>query len=409
MIRRQLQALASKGILLGVLLLLCAEAPHLRAQTAVRDSGGVRIVENLTAPDRVISMRSGPALTIGARDDAAFTLIVSIRVLPDGDLAIIDLHDRAIRIFDGQSGVLKKSIGRSGQGPIEFAAAPSIGVTRGGLIRAWDPGNRRATLWDKDGDLLESENLAGQRTAGLPNAFAPGAWTVSPSGLILAIWGRQERSGSGWKATQRMQLFGSGLDQPISVGPEIDLRTAYVDDNYIASPFEFPRRAVLRGEQIIASHWDGSWQLHLYNSDGHLVEIVRSPVPRRAVTHDMVEREREALRGSFEPRVFEALFSAATDADSTSAISGLHASEEGRVWVSRWASPYAAGDALILDVIDVGGDWMGTLRLPPNAGKVMDVSFGRIATVWYDEMRVPYVKVFDLPDDLLSGHERDRG
>lgn len=89
--------------------------------------------------------------------------------------------------------------------------------------------------------------------------------------------------------------------------------------------------------------------------------------------------------------------------DSTSAIGGVFADDAGTLWVQRWASPYAGADTLTLDAIDATGTWVRTIQLPPNAGRILDIAFGRIISVWYDEMRVPHVKVFDLPPSVHPG------
>ncbi len=398
-----------RPVMIGVLpcAMLVVTATLGRAQIVGRDSAGVRIMENMAAAGPTISLGPTPALTIGAGEDAGFTLIVSARITPTGDVAIADLHDRSFRLFDGATGDMRLRVGRAGEGPREFGAAPSLAVDDNGSIRAWDPGNRRITHWDREGVLLDGENLAGQRTAGVPNAFTPGVFTVAPDGLVLTVLDEPRLVGSRWEGAQSMCVFGAQLARPRVIGPELASAKVFVDDIHLGSPFSLPRRATLQFGQIVATHPDGSWQLDIYDRDGTLVRLVRAAIPRRPVDDPLIKRERGGIEGYFEPRVFEQLFEKVSRVDSTSAIADVHASHDGTLWVTRWRSLYTGSDSLVLDAFDDDGTWVATVRLPPDAGRILDVAFGRIATVWYDEMRVPFVKVFDLPSNVF-GAERAR-
>jgi hypothetical protein len=307
-------------------------AGALQGQAAARDSGSVRIAENVASRSAPLLV-AGPTLVLADDDEAAFTLIVSARVMPDGDLAIVDLHDRSFRVFDGETGDFEGRIGRAGQGPEEFSAAPSIAVGADGSVREWDPGNRRMSLWGPGGELVSSENIAGRGSQGLTNAFTPGSWQVAPSGLALARGVHQVRGPSGWTETHTIHLFGEGLDEPRRVGPELPSPKAWVGDLALGSPFDLGRRSTLRGNKVVASHESGAWQLDVFDREGKLVEIIRAPIARRPLSPALVAREREAIEGAFEPRVLDELFDAVARVDSTSAIGGVFADHAGTVWV----------------------------------------------------------------------------
>ena len=241
---------------------------------------------------------AGPTLVLADDDEAAFTLIVSAQVMPDGDLAIVDLHDRSFRVFDGDTGEFEGRIGRAGQGPEEFNAAPSIAVGADGSVRAWDPDNRRMSLWEPGGELVSSESFAGRGSEGLTNAFTPGSWQVAPSGLALARGVHQVRGPSGWTETHTLRLFGVGLAEPRRVGPELPSPKAWVGDLALSSPFDLGRRSTLRGDQVVASHASGAWQIDVFDREGNLAQIIRAPIARRPLSSAMVAREREAKERS---------------------------------------------------------------------------------------------------------------
>jgi hypothetical protein len=94
-------------------------------EVVVRDSAGIRIVENHlpggAAP--IYAELGAPDLEIGVVDgDPAysFTNVVGVRALPDGGFLVAEGPARELRLFDG-NGRHVRSIGRAGDGPGEFS------------------------------------------------------------------------------------------------------------------------------------------------------------------------------------------------------------------------------------------------------------------------------------------------
>ncbi len=122
--RPTLRSWTSLGAVALALLLVGADAVAAQAPV-VRDSAGVRIVENdPSVLDGRAPWRIGPEplLRIGEQDGAQAYLFHAVQgstVLPDGTIAVTDGASYNVRLFDS-SGAHLRTIGRLGQGPEEF-------------------------------------------------------------------------------------------------------------------------------------------------------------------------------------------------------------------------------------------------------------------------------------------------
>ena len=96
----------------------------------VRDSAGIRIVENARAAwSATEAMRLGgsPALVIGSRPEAPyeFSRVVGALRLTDGRIVVADGASLELRFFD-PAGTFMRSVGRRGEGPGEFRRMGSL-------------------------------------------------------------------------------------------------------------------------------------------------------------------------------------------------------------------------------------------------------------------------------------------
>ena len=81
--------------------------------------------------------------------DTAFVRLRSVISDADGNVYVADQGSASIRVY-GADGVLRRTIGRKGAGPAEFADIYDIGWF-GDTLVAIDPGNARMTLLSRDG------------------------------------------------------------------------------------------------------------------------------------------------------------------------------------------------------------------------------------------------------------------
>lgn len=370
------------------------------------DSAGVRITENRVPRLSEVLVLTGPPIAeIGGaegRDGADLSVILSAALLPGDRFAVVDLYGREIRIFDEDARHVR-SIGRAGEGPGEFGAAPTIRSTAEGQLWAWDPGNRRLSRFAIDGELLEEFRFAPNLLQGVPSAFTLNAWQVSTSGLVLSMASVPRRPGA---PVRQARLLDHNSRAPVLVGREWEVVQVRDGSLYLPSPFESTLVGTFIGGRIMLSR-PGAWELAVYEPDGLLVQRIRSAVPRTEVGSDLAGSARAGLEEWYpaDPQ-FARMLDRVQLPDSTSAISRIIASEEGEtVWVLRWqlwTPPRGLYSDRWYDVIDQRGRWIQTVRVPTSAGAVEAVRGERVLTVFHDELGVPYVRVYRVANAATS-------
>ena len=64
------------------------------------------------------------------------------------------------------------------------------------------------------------------------------------------------------------------------------------------------------------------------------------------------------------------------------------------LWVGRrMARP---GRTEYFDVFDVNGHWLSTVHLPSDLGLVREIGEDFVLAVWWDDLGVPYVRLYRL-------------
>lgn len=379
--------------------LLLAASPVASQLTTQRDSSGVLITEN-RAPrvTEALRLTHAPTVEVGdpeGRHGTDLAVILSAVLLPGDGFAVVDLHGREIRIFDERTGALVRTVGRSGEGPGEFAAAPTISVANDGSLWAWDPGNWRLSRFEQSGELIEERRFPPSLLEGVPSQFALRTWHVSPEGSVLSLASRPTRPGL---IERQARLLDPSNEAPVRVGPPWTLEQVR-DGNYLLpDPFKSFLMGVTLGERIVISR-PGGWQLGVYDRGGTLLQEVRSSIPRANVDRELIASVRSYLEESYpQTPQFARLLDRMELPDSASAISDLiPVADEESLWVLRWV-PQGVQRERVYDIIDDRGRWIRTVRVPAAAGEVRDLREDRILTVYRDPLGVPYVRVYRLPE-----------
>lgn len=150
----------------------------------VVDSAGVRVLSyDLTATSVPAFRVVGEAdLEIGVRSGApeySFSRVADLTVTSDGSIVVSDAQGRELRVFD-REGSYKLTLGGPGDGPGEFATAPTIAGAAGDTVFAFDQSHRRVTSFTLAGELVAATTLGSTATGG------PGALLRQGDGTYLA-------------------------------------------------------------------------------------------------------------------------------------------------------------------------------------------------------------------------------
>jgi len=95
----------------------------------------------------------------GATPDTPFGEVASVSLGEGGQVFVLDRPNSTVVVLDSLGSVLR-TFGRRGEGPGEFSnqAQAVVALPEGQLVVA-DPGNRRATVFDIDGQVRDSWKL----------------------------------------------------------------------------------------------------------------------------------------------------------------------------------------------------------------------------------------------------------
>jgi hypothetical protein len=386
------------AVLLGAAL-GCGDARATDAGVVVRDSAGVRIVENREpqwTPGDEWRIGAEPTLTIGTVEgDPAtmFSVIRSVVRLPDGSIVVLDGGSNQLRLFDASGRFLAK-VGREGNGPAEFTFIGKLWRRPGDTLVVTDL-SRRLQYFDHGARYLGAKQLAD----------VPGSQVIGQAddGTLLAISGGRlgrEDAGrviSGVNVLTRYDADGSG-GIPLDTLPAQErwgLRSGgQVSFPYL--PFSAPTAWVVGGDRFIAGT-AGVGELLVWQSDGRLAQRIRWPGARRPVTDDDRARYREAelaaAQDDNERRRTEQFLAEAPWADSMPAFRSLKLDADGDLWVELYRAPWETERRWQIFAPD--GRWLGRL-VTPTGLIVMDIGRDYLLGLWRDENDVEYVRMYPL-------------
>lgn len=175
----------------------CSGAPEALRDATVRDSAGVRIVENTNAADRASGWTIGetPVFRIGwAEDDPQFQQLTYGRMRSDGTAIVAD-ERASILYFVPPEGAPVRSLGRRGEGPGEFGAIAGVLPLGADSLLVADTRNNRVSILDESGSpLVEMSYQPGRGFA----RYAPDGRVNGEFVLIPVMQGGSRDAPEGW-------------------------------------------------------------------------------------------------------------------------------------------------------------------------------------------------------------------
>ncbi len=391
---------------IGLLPALAACGADARAAgPVVRDSAGVRIVEN-SAPaweeGQEWRLAAEPALDIGMLDGPPqyqFGRVTGAVRLSDGTVVVGDDQAKDLRFFD-RTGRHVRTVGREGGGPGEFKAVGSLGVLGDSLV-VGDYNNRRVSVFAPDGKLVRAVPL----DAGGSEDFTFPVGYLGDGSVLLSSGGtfdRGSRSGVSRDSVRYLRLAPSGgapREVGRFVGSEMFVQSA--DGAIMAGPRAFGRSAEIA--VVPDGFFYGSsdtYQVGRYDASGTLLRLVRRPQATRAVTPADIERYREArlkqaaeVRGGRFREMQEKSLAAMSYPETMPAYGRIQADRAGNLWVSEFqVTPEDPGK---WTVFDPEGRMLGTVSTPARF-RVLDIGEDYVLGVWKDDLDVDHVRMFAL-------------
>lgn len=354
---------------------------------SVRDSAGVRIVEN---PERGFwtaaqAWRLEEELLIGVGEgdpELQFGSIVGLDADEQGRIYVLDGQASRVRIFN-PDGTLLRAFGRRGEGPGEISqAAQGLLLAADGSILIPDMMNQRVTRLSPQGEPLEGSPLDISR--GIPLLFLRGG-DGRPYAQVRIM------------SLPGMAMEGEPRDIILALGP-----TGAVMDTVAVlaagETFQFggaaggmPTIRMFSPEPVWTVTTDGRlvgglntpYSLTLHDGTGAPATIVRRESPRRPVTDQDIRGFRRLMREAWMnagvPEAMAAQMEGMIQfAEVWPALAALLAGPDGTLWVQRVdpdrpldAGSFSDPQSLQIgspgwDVFDPEGRYLGVVETPEN-------------------------------------------
>ena len=326
-----------------------------------RDSAGVEIVEN-HVEDRLLDDQVVGLADLMTPDGALNPLPWGIVADPSAErVYIADGAAKRVAVFDA-AGRFRGALGRAGEGPGEFQSPGALALEECGADSCYGlPGPIRVLVvldarrnvlsrWSVDGDFLGEAPVPGD------------------------YWGPGFAVGPDWFATVTSRTRGMRVDQWLEVQtPEIrrSVHEVAIETTMMELPcVTMPARRILAPDVVWTSK---GGTLHYLNGTGYRIDAysegapvrsVRRPVPSVAVSRAMAVSSL-ALPGPYEGLMRQCGVSAGDLVDAVgyenelAPVVGLAVDPGGRLWIARRTSGLTPE---AIDVIDVGGEYLGTLN-----------------------------------------------
>jgi hypothetical protein len=372
----------------------CEQEPQ-ASGTVVRDSVGIRIVEN-RHPSRGEAegwqVDPEPVLDLGTVEgDEPYQLfgVVDAVRLSDGRVVVVNGGSDELRCFASDGGFLW-SAGKEGEGPGEFLVPVWLQRLDDDTVAAYDFRLRRLSIVDGDGVFVRSYQIPpdaeGERVTAV-GLFDGGSVLLQSLGSppvqgryrdTLSYYRFGEDEGSvarlgrfpGWEKFFWSQGNTRGLaDHPFGLG-------------------SFP---VAHGDRFVLGINDG-YEFAEYALDGALLRVVRREHTNLPVTPGDVDRYREQQLEA--ARAFwQGLFPHITFPQTMPAYRRLLVDSEGYFWVEEYRRP--DDEIPRWTVFEPDGQLLGTLTLPTDL-RVFEIGADYVLGVWRDELDVEHVRLHEL-------------
>jgi hypothetical protein len=380
------------------------DSPKL-AEYEVRDSAGIEVIQSgpprHTGPDgwRVIPE---PVLQIGERDGESpylFSRVRSAVRVSDGRIVVLEGESLEIRVF-GPDGAHHVSFGRRGDGPLEFESWPNMALAPPDTLVVWDPGHGRLSWFDLEGSLLKQRSFL--TTVAKLRALRGPFWSVRRDGSVLAISPVSGTTRDGlYDEVRRIGLIEEGGETSHDFGifPAGE-RFGHPMGLIFSSWFgPFVKGALGPPPDRVLLSAPEKWEIRFFSSEGLLRRILRAPVPRIPVTTEI----RTARSNDIEDIALQAGLTSGEAAridaqmpvpDSLPAIEEMMWDQLDNLWVGRRTAELNKTEHF--DVFDVTGRWLSTVHFPSDLGSIREIGEDYVLAVWWDELWVPYVRLYRL-------------
>ena len=369
----------------------------------VRDSAGIRIVENARPPEGSrLAWRIGPepAVSIGVFEgEEPYMLYGALDAtrLRDDRIVVANRGTDELRVFDGQGNYLA-TWGREGEGPTDFRSLADVEKWPGDSIMAWYTGAMGMAVYDSAGEFGRTFVLRSQQALGW---LRPRPAAARTDGTLLSTRDVEDLDSAIveiWDADGVMS--GSLGAHPAE---EIIITEGEGGTRYL-SRLAYSRQLVTGtwGDLVVASH-TSYYEIRAFGGDGTLERIVsrdhvlrsptevdREPFVEEQLSNyeglDIPEAVVEQARQEFETTPF---------ADYFPAFSSVLGDAVGHLWVEEYKYPLEDRPGALWTVFDPEGQALGFVETPEGL-EVYEIGEDYILGRVRDELDIESIQLWPL-------------
>lgn len=365
-------------------------------RTEVRDSAGIRVIENPRPPEGSrLDWRIGPEHTVSigeltGEEPYLLSFVRDATRLRDGRIVVANGGSNELRFFDA-AGIHLATRAGGGEGPGEFERLLRVERWPGDSIVAWRAARAGFSVFDSDGNYGRSFTLA---DAGSTPGFL---WTVrcptNDGGML--VYSNRESGGIGdIRIMEAMDVqIRDGEGEVLDVlgthpGPEQSgmlLATVYAR-GFVAE---------LWGDLVIIST-NFRYELKAFTRDGTLARIVRRGHELRAPTEAEVVAYIDAVsRPGTSPRENRSRFQSVPIAEHFPAYGAVMSDRAGYLWVREYDFPLEERPAPLWTVFDPDGRVLGFVETPKDL-RIFEIGEDYILGTYRDALGVQSVQLWPL-------------
>lgn len=367
------------------------------AASTVRDSAGVRVVENARPewPDDGGWTVGDPTLTIGGGADDDLFSVAGAALLPDGRVAVAVAGTSQVRIYGGD-GSLERAWGGAGDGPEEFRLMARMGRAGGDTLWVHDYGHSRITWLDPDDGFLGALTLAPALSAGMvtgrrsDGSFVMGQmWGTPPPGETVPEGLARDPA-----AYVAYGADGAPLDTLARVpGREVMHRREGERMTMGSVPFAHHASDALLGDDlVVGDQVSRSFQVR---GPAGVISVVRWTGGSlalgatdvrdwtEAAVADAPESERPSVRAWYTDLPWP---------ETRPAYGRFFPDPTGALWVADYA---ARGEPSRWEIFDAQGRWLGGVEMP-SGFRLLEVGPDHVLGVVKNELDVERVELRPL-------------
>ena len=399
---------------IGIMLALCALACQPDRQnpagssSEVRDSAGVRIVDNVRPPEGSrLGWTIGPEPTVSigvleGEEPYMLNRVSDATRLSDGRIVVVNSGTSEMRVFDPSGAYVATWAGR-GEGPGEFRDLLYAKPWPGDSIAAWFGYRRGISLFDSDGNF--GRNIILQIDPRDPNTRFTQPAAVTAGGLILS--GQHPHILHPVQVEIRDaegRLLSSLGEHP---GDERYIENEGTDQARMYQPIFGATVAQVPWGDLVVHSLNNRYEIRAFAADGPLARIVRwgdaPPAPTPEEVEAYIEERVSWYPVHLTPSEIEE-YQAETRREYQSlpvvehmpAFASVIVDRLNHLWVEEYELPGDERPGSVWTVFDDEGRLLGNVELPEDGLWIYEIGEDYVLFVTRDELDVEYVQLWPL-------------